>query len=103
MNANEAVITGIRRPMGYQQITAGTLAAATGLTIPGPPPGNVCGYVLVQANGGTVRWRDDGTDPTPAVGMVIGNGGELTYCGDFTKIKFILSTLTPTLDVSFYA
>lgn len=105
IGASDATITGTRRPLGYQQIVAATIATtAAGLTIPTSiPAGSVVGYAIIQSNGGVVRWRDDATDPTSSVGMVIPDGGELNYVGDFTAIKFIKSTGTPLLDISFYA
>jgi hypothetical protein len=99
---SEAVVTGYRQSLGYQQILAATLAAATPLTIPTLGAGQSLGYIVVQANGGIVRWRDDGTAPTASVGMSIPDGGELNYVGDFSKIKFILSTSAPILDISYY-
>jgi hypothetical protein len=103
MKASEATVTGYRRPLGYQQISAATLAAATPLTMPTAVPGIAGpGLVIVQCNGGSVRWRDDGVDPTASVGMSIPAGAELDYVGDATKIKFILSAAAPILDVSYY-
>ncbi len=101
-----ATITGYRRPLGYQQLTSGTLAAATAMTLPtltGALAGLVPGYAVIQCQGGAVRWRDDGVDPTSTVGMTIPANGELDYCGDMSKIKFILSSSSPILDISIYA
>ena len=102
-----ATITGYRRPLGYQQIDSTTLGAgAVNLTLPtltGPLAGLTPGYAVIQCNGGTVRWRDDGVDPTATIGMTIPANGELDYCGDLNKLKLILSTSTPTVDVSIYA
>lgn len=103
IGASLASITGYRRPLGYEQIVNATLASATGLTLPTPPAGLTVGYAVIQCNGGTVRWRDDGEDPTTSVGMVIPNGGELHYVGDFNAIKFIDADSTPILDISYYA
>ncbi len=112
-NANEAVVTGNRRPLGYQQILAAPLAAAAvSLTIPTIPNGvNGVGLVVVQVEGGSVRWRDDGTAPTSTVGMLIGSStgtagdlaGELDYTGEIAKLQFIKSGGTPILNVSYYA
>ncbi len=78
------------------------MAAATGVTLPATGAGVSWGYLIAQANGGIVRWRDDGTAPTASVGMSIPDGGELNYVGDITKIKFILSTSAPVLDIAIY-
>jgi hypothetical protein len=84
------------KPKGYQQITS--LAAATGLTVP------VGGakYALIKCETQSVRWRDDGTDPTAAIGMLIDVGDEFWYTGDITKIKFIQTTATAVLNVCYY-
>ena len=103
LGASEAVITGIRRPLGYAQIVNATLQSATGLVLPTPPAGSTIGLAIIQCNGGVVRWRDDGTDPTTSVGMSIPDGGELDYVGDFSAIRFIDAGTTPILDVAYYA
>ena len=51
-------------PLGYQQITS--LAASTALTV--PPGANVA---LIDCEAQAVRWRDDGTAPTAAIGMTM--------------------------------
>ena len=99
-----ATITGYRRPLGYQQIDSTTLGTgAVALTFPTAVAGSVPGYAILQCQGGAVRWRDDGVDPTASVGMTIPANGELDYCGDLSKIKLITSSGTPTVDVSIYA
>jgi len=97
---SEAVITGYRRPTGYQQIV--NPLSATALTLPTPPPGFANNFVVIQCNGGAVRWRDDSIDPTATIGMTIPDGGELDYVGDLSKIKFIAASGTPIIDVSVY-
>jgi hypothetical protein len=101
-----ATVSAYRRPLGYQQITAGTLASATKLTLPTlANSGYVPGYAVIQCDvaATAVRWRDDGTAPTSTVGMILSTGQELDYSGDLTMIQFILSTGSPILNVSFYA
>ncbi len=97
-------VTGIRRPLGYQQIT--TLTSAVGLTLP-TVPAHSCltmGYAVIQAESGDIRWRDDGTNPTGSVGMLIPEGGELNYCGDFSALKLINSSgSTSIANVAYYA
>jgi hypothetical protein len=111
---NDVVITGIRRALGYQQITV-TVAVKMTLptqTVPGIQAGQSgisqqttqipCGLAIIQCNGGNVRWRDDGTAPTASVGMTLASGAELDYTGDFANLQFILSSGTPILDISLY-
>jgi hypothetical protein len=116
--ANEAVVTGQRKPVGYQQILTGGLGSAVKLTLPTYlSPGGVqsgqsipqatltqpVGYTIIQ-NSGTVavRWRDDGTAPTATVGMILNAGGELDYAGDPANLQFIQSAAGGQLEVSFY-
>jgi len=59
-------------PRGYQQIDLSdglvhTLTLAPGL------PGTL--IVVMGADGGAFRYRDDGTPPTNAVGFKVANGG----------------------------
>ncbi len=89
-------------PVGYQQIPTATLAAATGLTV--PSSGNIKARIaILQAEAQTLRWRDDGTDPTATVGMPLEVGDEFEYTGDLGKIKFIQTAAGGILNVSYYA
>lgn len=84
---------------GYQQITAGTLAAATALTIPSNAT-----FALLQAENGDLRWRDDGTAPTGSVGMILYSGTTIELAGDLSTIKFIeLTSQSGILNVSYYS
>jgi hypothetical protein len=49
-----------------------------------------------------VRWRDDGTDPTAAIGMLIADGETLVYNGSLGGIEFIEVTAGAILNVCFY-
>lgn len=102
-----STVSAYRRPLGYQQILAATLASATKLTLPTPiaNAGLIPGYVIIQCEvtNAAVRWRDDGTNPTTTVGMTLSAGQELDYSGDLTTITFIASTGSPILNISYYA
>ena len=51
-----------------------------------------------------MRWRDDGTDPTTSVGMVLTAAGDpYPFSGDLSKIKFIEASATAVLNVAYYA
>jgi hypothetical protein len=86
-------------PLGYQQISAATLAAAQSLTLPVGATSAV-----VQAEGGDVRWRDDGVSPTNSIGMILYQGMLPIVVGDPAAIMFIRSTnqTGATLNVSYY-
>lgn len=84
------------RPLGYEQITG--LSSAKGLT---PPAG--ARFALIQAESQIVRWRDDGTNPTASVGMMIAATADMVYTGDLSKIKLIEATVSAKVNVSYYA
>lgn len=105
VGASMATVSAYRRPMGYQQILAATLAASTALTLPTVAnSGLVPGYAVIQCDVAStaVRWRDDGVAPTSTVGMILSTGQELDYSGDLTMIRFIASTGSPILNISYY-
>lgn len=96
-------VKGITTCMGYQQL--GTLSSATGLTVPTQTPNGSstkANFALIVAETQNVRWRDDGVDPTASVGMLLVAGTPLQYDGDLSKIKFIETTASAKLNVSYY-
>lgn len=98
----EEVIDGSRRPLGYVQIANAGLVAAAAITLPASPSGMLPLFAIIQSNGGTIRWRDDGVDPDASTGMLIPSGGELLYSGELDKIRLIESTGTPIADIAIY-
>ena len=96
-----------RKYFGYQQIT--DVSVAVGLTVPtkatdgnSTPTGPT--WCLLQAEGAPIRWRDDGTDPTASVGIILQLGADpYPYDGDLSKIRFIQTAASAKLNVSYYA
>lgn len=83
-------------PLGYQQIA--NLSAATALTIP-----TGATLAFIQAEGQNIRWRDDGTNPTATVGMLIYADSEpLYYTGTLASLRLIQATATATANISYY-
>lgn len=83
------------KPLGYQQLTVS--GSAVGLTVP-----KGASSARIQVSGGTgVRYRDDGTNPTSAVGIPK-NAVEFTYNGNLNTIKFIRVSTDATLDIAYY-
>jgi hypothetical protein len=80
---------------GYQQITMTTLKAV--LTV---PAGATVAYVVVE--GQAMRWRDDGTAPTAAIGMPVPVAGTVTFAGNLAAIQFFPQASGSILDVSYY-
>lgn len=88
--------SGYMEPAGYVQITS--LAAAANITsIP-----NGATLAVIQAESQNVRYRDDGTNPTTSVGMILAAGDILYYTGDMSAIKFIEVTGSAKLNISYY-
>ena len=54
----------------FEQITVGTTAVGMAATTRNPTGRSQMNRCVIQAEG-SVRWRDDGTDPTSTVGAVI--------------------------------
>ena len=80
---------------GYQQITS--LSAASALTV---PSGSTC--ALIQAETQSIRWRDDGTNPTSSVGMIIAAGESLFFTGSLSAFRGVETTASAKLNVSYY-
>lgn len=75
------------------------MATAVGLTVPSGAQ-----LAIVQANnGGTVRARWDGTNPTNAIGHELQDGVEFTLPDPIalTQARFIVASGSPTLDCHF--
>lgn len=90
------VIDGNRVANGYEQITS--LSTAAGFT---PPAGSL--YAVIQAENDDIRWRDDGTNPTSSVGMLLTEGSILHYTAHLLgSLKAIEINGSGILNVSYY-
>lgn len=94
--SGQAVVDGAWTPAGCSQVTDLTTAVGIG-TVPAEAR-----LALLQAEGDNLRWRDDGTDPTASVGMLLGEGQTLVYNGTLAKIKFIETVGSGILNVCLY-
>lgn len=56
----------------YQRIT--DMSPAVSLTFPATTAYDVYGSVLIQAESGDIRWRNDGTAPTSTTGVLLTDG-----------------------------
>jgi hypothetical protein len=93
------------KPLGFLQVTGINATAkfadnTTNLSGTIPPGTN---WILIQAEGQGIRWRDGGTDPTATVGQLIAAGDSIGYQVAITKIKFLAATAGGTVNISFYA
>lgn len=93
--ARQYVVDDKMNPKGYQQVS--DLSSAKGIT-----PPREARVAVIQAVGQDVRWRDDGTDPTADIGMVLQAGRDMLYTGNMAKIKFIEMTAGAEINVSYY-
>lgn len=84
-------------PVAPSQMGLAVTSAAEHLTVP-----TGARYAFITVEGGPVRWRDDGTAPTIALGQYVAPGS-FWYYGNLSMIQFILATATAaTIDVSYY-
>jgi hypothetical protein len=87
------------KPAGLQQIAAATLATAQTLTAPAVDRAN---GALIQADGGALRYTDDGTTPTATVGMLISANETVEYRGDLSKLQLIRKDATASANINYY-
>lgn len=86
------------RALGYEQFAAGTINAATALNF---PVGTQVAIFKPAAQ--AIRFRDDGTDPTAAVGYPVAVGAEYVYASvSISRLRVIASTAGAVLDVLYY-
>jgi len=82
--------------LGFQQITGAS--AATALTV----PAGAC-MAIFQVDTQNARWRDDGTNPSSTVGMLVRTTDQpYIYAGNLSKVKFIEATSGAVINVSYY-
>lgn len=83
-------------PLGYGQDT--TISSASALpTVPAATT-----VALIQAEGADIRWRDDATNPTASVGMLLAEGTAFWYRGTFSAFKAIQVSSGGVLNVAYY-
>lgn len=83
------------KPLGFEQITG--LSVVKSLNVPANAT-----LAVIQAESPGVRYRDDGIDPTAAVGMFIAGGTEIKCRGNLPKMRFIEGAAGAKLNVSYY-
>lgn len=89
----------IRVGSAHAQLTT-TGTASTLATLTYTAPTSDFGGVILQVNGGTVRYTLDGTAPTASLGFLAADGQSfLLTPADVAAAKFITSTGSPKLEV----
>jgi hypothetical protein len=86
------------KPLGYQQLT--NITSATALTVPAGAR-----YCTMQAETADVRYRDDGTAPTVAVGGIVRatDTEPFLYKGPPKNLEVIQAAAGAILNVFYYA
>lgn len=97
-----SIIISAGEPVGHVQQTVSTAAVALS-TIP-----LKANKVLIITETDTLRWRDDGTDPTSTVGMILYPGNALVLdsrasINNFKAIRDTSSSSDITLNAAYYA
>lgn len=80
-------------PMGYRQFVVPS--GADGAVAPVAPEGAT--MVVIKAEGGPVRYRDDGVDPTATVGMPLAVGESMVYDARMANLRLIAQEAAPTV------
>lgn len=89
------IVPGNSGPCGYEQVPCDTVQS---LTVPANAR-----WALLHATAQTVRIRDDGTDPTAAVGFpLLTTDNYLTYTGNLSGLRCIAATAGGILEVLYY-
>lgn len=83
------------KSLGYVQVV---LDAA--VHIPVIPDGAT--LALVRVEGQSIRYRDDGVDPTASVGMPLDPGEALSYDAEMAMIRVIAQADGAILNITFY-
>ncbi|MDM9556058.1 hypothetical protein QU926_20810 [Pseudomonas asiatica] len=84
-------------PLGYQQ-----MAVATGSVSPAPvaPDGTI--VALMKIEGAPVRYRDDGVNPTQAIGMPLTVGESLVYDAVMLDMRLIAQQGGAIVNIAYY-
>jgi len=95
----------INKPTAYAQyvdlsVAQKLTAAPTGGTGAAMPDRVI--RALIQPEGGDMRWCDDGTVPTAAIGMILKDGIVLEYEGNLETFQFIRTVAGVKLNVLYY-
>lgn len=84
--------------LGYCQLSV-TTAVLISTCSTGIPATATWAYITPEA---AIRWRDDATAPTAAIGYPLSSGQQLTYGGNLTTMQVVSQSGTATVNVAFY-
>lgn len=88
----------------FEQITVSSTAIGFTATKSAPAGLNPADAVFITVETNAIRVRDDGTNPTAAVGqpLVVNQTGWVCGPGAIAKTKFIRQSADATVDATFY-
>lgn len=96
-----AQLSGAVGAAGTYSTSQATTASSASLTSGGIPRGAT--MAVIQAETANVRYRDDGANPTTAIGLILVSGASpILYTGTLSALQFIAVTGSPILNVGFY-
>lgn len=98
VNKNLVANPGGLASAGFQWINNSLNGTITGALV--IPAGAIAATISVETQ--NVRYRDDGTAPTSAVGILIASGTVFDYAGPLSSLKFNKVTTGAVLNISYY-
>lgn len=57
---------------------------------------------LIKIENAGVRYRDDGQDPTPVMGMPLDDGESMVYDASMQSLRFIAMSSASVINITFY-
>lgn len=96
------------KALGYAQFAAGGVDTSTlvstatfgGQAAAGIPNGTT--KLLIQCAAQAIRWRDDGTAPTAAVGYPLAVGVDFVFTGNFANLRLIAQSAGAVVNLVAY-
>lgn len=90
---------------GYQQKDATATLTASNIAMPASNTSNGRGptMAVIQAEAQALRYRDDGVDPTAAIGMLIPANTSINYDGNLNAIRIINGAAGAIANISLYS
>jgi hypothetical protein len=86
------------KSIAYEQLPCTAVAALTVANLTG------CTKVVITPELQAVRWRDDGVDPTAAIGMPLAVGSTLEYtAAQLLRLRFISQVAGGLLNITYYS
>jgi hypothetical protein len=92
----------MKTPMAYDRLSTGGVVSLRDSAVLGTAMSAGANLAVIQAETQNVRYRDDLTNPTAAIGMLILTTAPLIYDGSLEDIRFIAAAAGAVLNVTLY-